>query len=1247
MKKRIITILLLTAGLIKAEPPQLLSIAPEETEAEKMVELPIPAGATEEQKAEFAKVIAESKEANVDTTDISALLYHGIELTQDELYEDAVPFLEETLRRDPSLQAGWEALGWCYIKNNDIDKGIALWEYFRRLMPEQSLPHTLLAQGAILKHNWRDADASFRKSLSLNPNQYDVRFWFAQNLLRIGKTDEADILFMELTEEEPERLDVQLNRASLLTQKLKYEEALKLYRHVNNELPGNPKMLFEQAVLELRVGELRAADQLCLDILETDPANLQAMRLRADIAEIDGQLDLRPLVDVINDTTDPVEKSSLTLRLANRCNVINRRHPGTYSQNFILGLMADAITNDAGNVESRILYAERLVEANRLSEAVRQATLILEKYNRHNTRAKMVLFEVALREKRFEDAWQILSDRYGNFDSSDPMAHYYLARIHAAQGKYQEAIDELDRMEAAANQGCILTLLYHDLTESDWMPVTSVRRLHEHILALQREGFILVSPTEIPNIVGLNKGEIRAQPEIKERPPMTARVIDYFRWSITGERKFKKDYDAIKEAERPKKYFAITFDNALRSSLELGREVAEDFGVPFGIFTPTEPSPEYTPTRAGWEELRKAAESGYWVIGSGLHSSYLKKAVDSKGLDMRPDLSNRIWLPEKNRQESMNEWDRRMRGEFRTSRRIMREELSESDSKISLVAYPYGDIGQEGACNLLALLNPMQSILSEAARTYDVGFIQSAGGYTVNGDNLMLSRRYEPAWTDEGADVVRHAYEYHPVFIARRMRAEIAMLMNRPNLANEMIDLLRRDGYPEKLTNEMETALHSHFQNKPNRTAKPLTSDTSEAVRHNGEERRIAGAGENPVLATERALEGKLNDDEAAGKPEDVFNPKAVVDLGSSDSLIDLDDFFVGAEVSQTKANDQIEIMKYGLRTGLNLNRNTTLSLGYFISDIKQTVRPRWNAQVTTNVPYAESRYAFEMERSDFRARLTHRLGNGVTLSASAGIGKKEQKTEARSSNFYKNLQDNLNEHIFTLDEGTSELLLNLGVSYSPGDNLKMIFFYDRDFVSSAIKDIMYDSAGALLEYKPEDEWLLKSQTQYWSYADDNAMFLADFESLWEFSAERGVWGGLNYSTRTTGEPSDFYWTPYWDTRFTGVLRYEQIREGYSLSLNLIAGMQGEKGRPDRAYEQPVSEEKEVFINGVANTVVEEKTAFVISEDQNTGWHRIWGFNGKYEQKLNSYFGLTIEADVVALREYIDHFILIYVTATF
>ncbi len=1249
---------LVLAAALRAEPPKLLATEEADAAADPgSVILPIPPEATPEQMAEFQEVIDETRRNDVSVTDQNALLYRGLMLIQDEEYEEASAFLEEALRRDPSLQAGWEGLGWTYIKLDQLDRAVRLWEYFRRLMPDEALPHALLAQAAILQSHWEEADKSFEEALRINPGQYDIRFWYAQNLMRLGRAEDAEKCFRELFNENRDRLDVAMNLATLLTQRLAYDEAVDIYRRVNEELPGNIKFMLEQALLEVRVGELRTADQLCLDVLEEDPGNSQAMLLRADIAEISGQQDIEPFLDIIKETGDPITRASLRVRLANRCHLANNRRPGQYRTGFILGLLREAIDEAPTNLEYQMLYAERLLEAKRHEECRNWAVHILETENRHHSRAKMLLFELAMRDERYDDALQILVDRYSVFDTTDPMFHYYKARLCTAKGEFTDALREIDEMEAAAQQGAVFTLLYHGLTESDWTPAPSVRRLHEHIMALQREGFTLVSPADIPQLVGLSKGESRVNATLRPEVPATARFLDSIRYGLTGTRKFPAPMNPDESESRPKKFFVITFDDDHRSALVLGTSVAQEFGVPFGIFTPTRPEKEYVPSRAGWQELRDAAASGAWLIGSQLHSANVKLPVDREGIDIRAPLPNRVWLPEKNRLESMNEWDRRMRDEFRRSREILAQEMGGEDSPVPMVAYPYGDIGQIDCCNLSVLRNPSRSILSEAAREYTIGFVPSPYGWTVAGDDLLLCRRYEPHWSDEGTDVIRHAYEAHPTFIARRMRAEIAMMTNRPNLANRMLELLRRDGYPEDLCRAMENQLRAQFRNKPLHDVRPLlavsteeeddsTQKTSEArdpepFPSNAEEEEESP--ENLVKAINPEAQEALSGEESA--VVDRSNTAGLAET-TPDPLVYLSHPYLGVEAAHSKANDQIETYGFGVRAGLDLNRNTTFSLRYYDYWMKQTVRPRWNAIVVTNVPYGKSRYTFKSKTESYVATLPHRTGTGAVLAFS--FGHAERSPTGRHPDYTDiNLQDRLNSKAFVQPKDDEIFLYSLGARWHPRDNLELTFLYDHGYVDSAVKFLAYHSAGAGADWRPADDWLMRAAARYWAYDDDNAMYSARFESYWETNPDLGVWLGVQCSTATTSEPCDFYWTPYWDERIMGVLRYLQHWEGYTFRLDLLGGFHRARGRPDRAYRITEKVEKVVYTEGVANTVVEEEEGTYIMEDQSSSWSVTWGVTCSYEKTLNNYFDLVLEGSVFALRDYIDHSIMAYLRLHF
>ena len=1191
-----------------AEPPRFLAPMPDDIPQEKTVEdiLPIPQEATEEEQELFKAAIQKAHEEDVSVTEPNALLYAGLGYLQDEEYDEARPYLQEALRRDPSLQAGWEGLGWTYIKNEDLKTAKAIWEYFRRLMPEQWLPYSLLGQLAVVERDWPLADKHFRKAMELNPDNekmIDVRYWFAQNLMRLGQAHEAERVFRELLHQEPERLDIALDLASLLIQRLEYYEAVEIYRHVNDEVEDNPRLMVELAFLELKVGELVKADQLCRDVLEINPEDIEAMRLRADIAEISGLHDITPLENLIEQTESPLQRAALRVRLANRCIAENRNKPGSYQRDFILGLVEKAIEEDPASVDYRILYGQLLFMEERYAKARSVATAVLENFNQSNFKAKKLLLEIAIREQRLDDALQILSDLYAGIVENDPDAHFYRARIFTMQGRYADAKRELDIVEAAASKGSVLSLAYTSLTESDWTPSTPVRTLHEHILSLQQEGWTLISPAEIPSIIKPKEGEGHDAADSGADIPATARFFDYLRWCITGSRKFPPK-PAGEKFSKQKKYFTVLFDGDLRSSLLLGNEVAEDFGVPFGIFVPTAPSKEYVPSRAGWDELREYAETGNWIIGSQLYESFEKMPVDKDGKDLRAPLPNRIWNEKRGRVESMSEWDRRLRNEFRASRLVLRQEMGKNDSLVPMVAYPFSDIGHAGACNLYSIRNPAGTIVAEAARSYRIGFVQSASGYTIHGDNPLVCRQYCPNWNDGGADVVRHAYESHPLFIARKLRAEISMLMDRPNEANAILAAMRQEGYPEDLCHALEASIQARFRNKPTRERPPLVADTD-----------YFDDNTNVVISAD-------------------------IREGTDNPLVALANPYIGALVSHSKANDQVETFTYGGRAGLDLNRNTTLSFEATHSDLEQTVRPRWDAIAVTNVSFEKSKYKFKMEQRVVKGMLSHRTESGAILSATLGVTKKSVKDHPDLVDI--NLQDELNSHEFSPAKDETLVIGSVGAIWNPTDSLSLNVVYSHDYVSSAVKNIDYHGVFAGMTWKPEDAWTVDSQVQYRTYSDDNAFYSGFFESMWETGADNGIWAGLQLSTYSTSHPHDFYWTPYWDQRIAGVMRYTQQREGFNFRFDLLGGMSKSEARSNRYYETEVTEEKDVMVDGLANTVKETKTEYLPLEDGGAGWHAMWGFSGTYEKYLTPSLALIIEGQVMALRDYIDHTALIY-----
>lgn len=1218
---------------------------------------------------EFNRVIDESRQTDVSVTPAQALLYHGLGLVQEEAFAEAIPFLEEAISRDPALEAGWEGLGWSYVRTGQQKRARDLWLRMRDLMPEKVKPHALVAQYEILEKDWVKADESFRKALAINPRDYDLKYAFAQNLMRLGEIEESEAVLKGLVKENPDRVDIQHTYAQMLANRFQDEDALKIYRDIAEVVSDNAIIKLEQAALELRVGELEKADSLCLEILAMEPENMAAMRLRADIAEMSGQEDVTPLVTLVKATTNSLMRAEHLTRLAARCVAINRANPGRYKTDMIIDRLEEAVKADPQNMQSRELLAELCYQSGRLDLCRSQIEDVLLKYNHQDVRALALLFEVEIKERKFEAAQRVLRECFRHFDRDDPMIHYYRARLYSAQGEYAKALAEAKRLEEAGSKSSVLTLKYTGLTESDWMPQTSVRRLTEHIRSLQRAGWELVSADEIPRIIGASERSgknakarrrkarhLVDERDDEEEAPLPARFFDHVGWMVTGRHYLKNDQKTGKVRERrrseqdeddaaddeeeedlddadssgPQLTFAVTFDTARRSQMVLGTRVAEEFGVPFALFTPSEEPETFEPSRLEWDEIRRYADTGNWIIGSSLRSGDKKAPVDKEGTDMRDPLHNRLWKADRNRIESMNEWDRRIRREFRDSRAKIRREMGSNDCAVAMVAYPHGSVGQVGACNISTKRSICDSIISEAAGSYRLGFVQSITGFTLTGDDPMIARRYEPSWADEGEDVVRHAYEFHPYFLGRRMRAELAMLLNRPNEANKIVASLRDDGYPEDMCTKLDYNIRHRFRNRVTSSMRPLLETVSGGMSaHDAERddrndtanrRDDSGEGGGPKQVAGDLREPEIEWQMSKEKEKPWFDP------GHPYGQVD---------ISHTKANDQVEIVRYGVKAGANWNDRVGLYGEYHKGEIKQTVRPYWNAQTATDVPYGETKYKFRAETEEWRLGMNWRLDSGVFLFGSGGLSTRKPDYSGKyRHDDYENLQDHRNSHRFTRMRRNDEAVFSFGTRWNPEDNFSVMTLFDHDYVVSAVKDVTYDSLALTAEWLPSDYWKLSGRTQYWSYRDDNAMYFMNLESLWSSESMPAVWYGLRFSTTTTSDASDFYWTPYWDKRALGVLRYETDSDKMRFRADIIGGFSKSDGRGGFALDDE-------------NYSSSDGSSFKNVRDRDTDWEAIWGFSGLYSCDITDWLILSLEYDVLAMRSYIDHMVLLYFLSHF
>ena len=1108
-------------------------------------------------------------------------LEQAIMLIQEKDYAAATPLLEDALQIDPTVEATWEALGWCYYHLGRVADAEKLWEQFAALRPESPKAHNLLAQLAIARSDWSAADRHLARALALEPANYDVRYWYAQNLFRLGRLDPAVEIFETLVAEDAGRFDVKTDLARTYSLVQRHEDALDLWTEIVEILPENLAFRTEFARALMLVGSLDQADAEARRILEEDPARWDVMNLRADLVEIGRPPEeaVAALRELIADAADPDVRAQLQVRLGARLVALNRKDAGRWPLTLALEQYAAATDVRPTYVPWLNQYSQIALMAHQTGVARDVADRILRDLNPHNQQALKTRFEIEMFRRDFPAAERALDAIYADYQPNNPYRFLQRARLEVQRGDYPAALAALDRLEETGSRGAVLTLLYHGLTESEWLALPSTRRFREHLLALRDAGFTFIDPLDIPAYLEKNAGG--GGPA--EEPPWLARQVDQARYAMTGERKFRR-----RENAPLAKVVAITFDDGLRSSLSLGTPVAQELGLTFGMFAITSIEELNAPMYAAWEELRSYRETGAWQIGS-----HLKYANTPRPAGAEPDpkvfpLPNRLWLPEKKRLETLREWTARVRREFSESRADLEKHLGLPPKEPLAVAYPFGEIGQEEGSNVARLVDPVRTLLGEADREYQLGFVVDPFGYTCPGDDLLTVRRYEPDWNADAAEVVEQVLENHPVFQARRMRAEIATLMNKPYLADRQIELLRRDGYPERLLRELVAFAQNRIP-------------AGRAVAVDEADRR--GTTRNRLRPSNLYVAGAYRENQSN---DDIVQRYGIARAGLNlTARLGLEVSALAGRIDQTVTSNAWYEIEQPV-TSVSSSTTTTTTDGDTTTSSSTTQTTTINKIQTNRITETE----YDADVAEVRGALTLRISDAATLTAALGV---------KTVEF--NQIDDPNE-----EAAQEEVVGSLTVAWTRLRALRIAAVFEHDLVASARREISYNGFGLNARWLVSDRWELAGAARYLSYEDDNAMVQLSGSSFWQLFERQGIWAGLEAATYSTDEDSEFYWTPYWDTRYAAVLRLLRAYQDYFFQFDVRLGQQREDARPE-----------DVLVWRNLKARADADGNWDAGPNPDADWDTFVGLGATYRQRLWRHLDLVGSLSVNFLRDYSEH----------
>jgi len=954
-------------------------------------------------------------------------------------------------------------------------------------------------------------------------------------------------------------------------------------------------MLAESKAL-LHIGDLPAANSGAQEVIkresEKDTENMTeaqlkkhndridgAIRILADAAEFGKKPELarEDLKELIDQTDNDKLKKQIMHRTINLDMHLHQQYPDKYSLAEPIKMARESLDIDPVDVNTHLLLGELLMADSRYTEAEDKFFKVLDDFNPENRRAFEGLFEINLALLRLDDAYYWYK-KIDAFDPDDAYKFYRLARLQSAKGQFYQAMQSIDRLEEEGARGSVFILLYHGLTPSEWTALPSVRLFREQLMTLRKSGFKFITPNQLPNYF-----EAQPEPPMKTPKPWMKAVIDWFAAGFTG----KQEHEPSLRDYTPELTACITFDDALRSSFRWGTPVAEELDTAFAMHVPIGNILNYDSQIASWEELRAYQDTGRWVLGSHLVDASTVQPVDKEGHLVYP-LPNRIWIEEKNRLETLWEYHVRVAREFKLSRELMDKQLGQDESMVHFVAYPMGDIGQETYCNVD---NAILGNLNEAELNYDIGFRQSRHGFTMKRENALLYQRHEVGRLENGRGTLRFAFENHPVFLARRTRAELASLQGKLYKAREMLDELERDGYPEDLLNELKTYVWTHLSST---TVRPSHA------RVQGKEGETGG---HFFSDLNLGVEGEYVKDSEETEYWRIYG-KAGITMAKAITFEGR--YGVGRIKQKLRNYELVEEKKNETKKSSSTISRTTTTDGQTVTEIiDETKVTTEEVTIFTNIVHTSE---YDMDETSILGQLNYQFENGAIIALEGG---QRSYSAGKNKTFTTN---NL--------EGQSEIVYAFNYSWKPTLALDAVARFEHDVMPSAIDFVTYDMVSLVGVWRVKDWWDILGHGHYYMLNDDNNIIHLGLNSTWLVSERQGFYLGYRGRFSTSDDDKIAYWTPYWLQRHFLLAEFRKNYNRAYADLQVRIGMGKEDAR---------QEELDAYNERRTRATAQ---GWYPGESPEQGWESIVGVSASIRRRFGRHWNLYGQISVNFLKEY-------------
>lgn len=658
-------------------------------------------------------------------------------------FVEAADRYKQLLDQNPNNLGLLKDMYWSLWQTGRFQELVPISEQITKLSPNDAEAWNLLGRSLVANNKIEEGLKAYEKSLALKPNQPDTERVVGRLKVDLRQFDEAIGILSDVEKKDPSIKTVYPQLAKAQFFKGLYEESASNWAKAVELFPENDNYKLHEARTEYYSGRISTS----LTKLKKLASNPGPMRMLATDFLVDDAICNNDFV-----TAEKYLEKFAASGLSPQEEPHLMKLATIYETNGKLKKCIQTIDKflklNPNNIPAMLMKADILFDHKRYTDAIR----IYHKVQRINPYSPRPYDGIANAEfgrgqpNKAVKVYQNVID----LDPTNPYGIITKAHFLNESGRSAEAeVLLLDWLKNNPDQTVVPILLYHGVTEFNRDPMLAypvhltLRIFKDQMAGIKNAGYT----------------------------PIT--TDDLLAWYY-------------KDKPLPKKPILITFDDGRLDNFRFADPVLQKYNLKATMFVPiANVEGHLPPSYVSWDQINQYQNTGRWEFqahGDLGHSRIQIDQVGHEGLF----LVNRMWLDDKKRLETIDEWKKRILEDHKNGQ----NKIAQRTGKTPLAfAFPEGTFGQIDQTNSAQAV-PVN--MEQVRKVYKLAFYQDSNGINVKSRDPLFLTRIEPHNDWSGEDLVRHLQDKSPYVIMYRKLLSQAAWEGRPRAAFTYLESLKK-----------------------------------------------------------------------------------------------------------------------------------------------------------------------------------------------------------------------------------------------------------------------------------------------------------------------------------------------------------------------------------------------------------------------------------------------------------------------